>query len=205
MSKKDGFSDERGHSMSENNTRLLQEYFDKHHDQHLAELHRRNTVRGRMEEAFEKSDGTLPDAFYCFFEGEITASDICIVYMPDFGVNRRTNKKGKIIIEVVSMNTPFERVEDCFEFQLARKTHLMGVKVDILKRQDYCDAICRYYNMQVSWEDAMPIVQRVLFNPIFRQRFLMTTDSATLGGITAKRFLPYAGQVFSFRACALKK
>ncbi|WP_407845204.1 hypothetical protein [Desulfovibrio falkowii] len=205
MSKKNERSDGRGHSMSENNTRLLQEYFAEHHDQHLAELHRRETVRGRMEEAFEKSDGTISDAFYRFFEGEIAASDICIVYMPDFGVNRRANKKGKIIIEAVSMNTPFERVEDCFEFQLARKTHLMDVKTDIIKRRDYYDAICRYYNMRVSWEDAMPIVQRVLFNPIFRQRFLMTTDSATLGGITAKRFLPYTGQVFSFRTCALKR
>lgn len=194
--------------MFENNTSLLQEYFENHYDRHLAEVRRRSTVGGRMEEAFEKSDGTIPDAFYRFFEEEVVApSGICIVYMPDFGVNKRANRKGKIIIEIVSSNSPFERVEDCFEFQLAWKTSLMDVRMDTLKRLHYSasDAVCRYYNMRISWEDAMPIVQRVLFNPLFRQRFLMTTDSATLGEITAKRFLPHAGQVFSFRACALRK
>lgn len=198
--------------MSMNNTTnptdaaMLQEYFQNHHDRHLAELHRRETVSGRMEESFEKSDGTIPDAFYRFFENEIIASyGICIVYLPDFGVNNLANKKGKIIIEVISINNPFERVEDCFEFQLARKSNLMDVRMDVLKRQDASDEVYRYYNMRISWEDSMPIVQRVLFSPFFRQRFLMTTDSATLGEISAKRFLPYTGQVFSFRACALRK
>lgn len=191
---------------SEKISPLLQEYFDKHHDQHLAELHSRDTVSGRMEESFEKSDGTIPDAFYRFFENEIIAPyGICIVYIPDFGVNNLANKKGKIIIEVISINNPFERVEDCFEFQIARKSNLMDVRMDVLKRQDASDEVYRYYNMRISWEDSMPIVQRVLFSPLFRQRFLMTTDSATLGEISAKRFLPYTGQVFSFRACALRK
>lgn len=191
---------------SKNISPLLQEYFDNHYDRHLAEVRRRSTVGGRMEEAFEKSDGTIPDAFYHFFENEISAPyGICIVYIPDFGVNKKANKKGKIIIEIISINNPFERIEDCFEFQIARKSNLMDVKMDVLKRQDASDEVYRYYNMRISWEDSMPIVQRVLFSPLFRQRFLMTTDSATLGEISAKRFLPYTGQVFSFRACALRK
>lgn len=191
---------------SENISPLLQEYFDNHYDRHLAEVRRRSTVGGRMEEAFEESDGTIPDAFYRFFEKEIVApSGICIVYIPDFGVNKKANKKGKIIIEIISSNNPFERVEDCFEFQLARKGNLMDVRMDVLRRQAASDEVYRYYNMRISWEDSMPIVQRVLFSPLFRQRFLMTTDSATLGEISAKRFLPYTGQVFSFRACALRK
>lgn len=185
---------------------MLQEYFQKHYDRHLAEVRRRSIVGGRMEEALEESDGTIPDAFYRFFEKEIVAPyGICIVYLPDFGVNKKSNKKGKIIIEIISINNPFERVEDCFEFQLARKSNLMDVRMDVLKRQDASDEVYRYYNMRISWEDSMPIVQRVLFSPLFRQRFLMTTDSATLGEISAKRFLPYTGQVFSFRACALRK
>ena len=58
-------------------------------------------------------------------------------------------------------------------------------------------------NMKLAWEDAMPLAQRVLFSQLFRQRFLMTTTPAALGGVTAKRFLPHTGQVYAFRSCAL--
>lgn len=190
---------------------ILQEYFDKHHDQHIAELHRRETVSGRMEEAFEKSDGTIPDAFYRFFDGEMRLacgySAKCIIYMPDFGINKERNRKGKIIIEIVSRNTSWDQVEDCFELQLARKTRLQDVKVDYLERKDLAadDDIVRYYNMFISWDDAIPLVQRVLFCSLFRQRFLMTTASRNLGSITTHRFLSNMGQVLSFRSCVLNE
>ena len=196
---------------SEKNSPLLQEYFDKHHDQHLAELHRRRTVSWRMEEAFEKSDGTIPDAFYRFFDGEMRLacghSAKCIVYMPDFGINKEHNRKGKIIIEIVSRNTSWDQVEDCFELQLARKARLQDVKVDYLERKDLAadDDIVRYYNMFISWDDAIPLVQRVLFCSLFRQRFLMTTASRNLGSLTTHRFLSSMGQVLSFRSCVLNE
>lgn len=189
----------------------LQEYFDNHHSQHLEDIQRRDGVSGRMEEAFEKSDGTISDAFYHFFDGEMRRAcghaAICIVYMPDFGVNKRDNKKGKIIIEIVSNTGPRKMVEDCFEFQLAKKTKLQGVKTDYLERKDLAssDDVVRYYNMFLDWNDALPLVQRVLFCPLFRQRFLMTTASRNLGSITTHRFLSSMGQVLSFRSCVLNE
>ena len=110
---------------SENISPSLQEYFDNHYDRHLAELHRRNSVSGRMEEAFEKSDGTIPDAFYHFFDGEMRLacghSAKCIVYMPDFGINKERNRKGKIIIEIVSRNTSWNQVGDVYKRQQKNK------------------------------------------------------------------------------------
>ena len=124
-----------------------------------------------------------------------------------FGINKERNRKGKIIIEIVSRNTSWDQVEDCFELQLARKTRLQDVKVDYLERKDLAanDDIFRYYNMFISWDDAIPLVQRVLFCSLFRQRFLMTTASRNLGSITTHRFLSSMGQVFSFRSCVLNE
>lgn len=184
---------------------ILQEYFQNHYDRHLAEVRRRSTVGGRMEEAFEKSDGTVPDAFYRFFEGEVTASGICIVYMPDFGVNRRANRKGKIIIEIIYQNNSLMRAEDCFELQLAGKTRLQDVKLDCLEPRNINVDVSRYYNLFLGWDDAIPLVQRILFCPLFRQRFLMTTASENLGSITTQRFLSNMGQVLSFRSCVLNE
>lgn len=195
----------------ENISPLLQEYFDNHHDRHLAEVRRRITVGGRMEEAFEKSDGTIPDAFYRFLDGEMRLacghSAKCIVYMPDFGINKERNRKGKIIIEIVSRNNPLEQVEDCFEFQLSEKTKLQDVKINYLERKNIesSDDIVRYYNMFINWDDALPLVQRVLFCSLFRQRFLMTTASRNLGSITTHRFVSSMGQVLSFRSCVLNE
>ena len=190
---------------------LLHEYFTKHHDRHLVEALRRNTVRGRMEEAFKKSDGTIADVFYYFLNGEMRLScghtAQCIIYMPDFGINKARNRKGKIIIEIILGNKPWKRVEDCFELQLSKETRLHDVKKDRLGRNDIVsnDDIVRYYNMFISWDDAIPLVQRVLFCGLFRQRFLMTTASRNLGSITTHRFISNIGQVLSFRSCVLNE
>lgn len=197
--------------MNNKNELLVQEYFENHYVQHVAEIKRRTTVQGRMEEAFEKSDGTIPDAFYRFLDGEMRLacghSAKCIVYMPDFGINKEHNRKGKIIIEIVSRNNPWEQVEDCFEFQLSEKTKLQDVKINYLERKhtESSDDIVRYYNMFINWDDAIPLVQRVLFCSLFRQRFLMTTASRNLGSITTHRFLSSMGQVLSFRSCVLNE
>mgnify|MGYP000131038068 FL=1 len=187
---------------------LMREYFEKHYERHLREVNRRETPQGRMEEAFEESDGTIADGFYRFFESEINSyAGTCLVFMPDFGVNWRQNTKGKVVIEVVAHNSARDRRSDFFEFQLARKTNLMDVRLDALSRDPNSpnDNIQRFYNMHLTWEDAMPLAQRVLFSQLFRQRFLMTTSPAALGGVTAKRFLPHTGQVYAFRSCALTR
>ena len=187
---------------------LMREYFEKHSERHLREVNRRETPQGRMEEAFEESDGTIADGFYRFFESEINSyAGTCLVFMPDFGVNWRPTLKGKLIIEVVAHHSANDRQGDVFEFQIARKTNLMDVRMDGISRNPNSpnDNMYRYYNMKLAWEDAMPLAQRVLFSQLFRQRFLMTTSPAALGGVTAKRFLPHTGQVYAFRSCALTR
>lgn len=187
---------------------LMREYYEKHHARHLREVNRRETPQGRMEEAFEQSDGTIADGFYRFLEAEVmTQSGTCIIYMPDFGVNWRPRLKGKLIIELVAHHSAFDRQGDVYEFQIARKSYLMDVRMDGLCRDPHSpnDNMYRYYNMRLSWADALPLAQRVLFSPLFRQRFLMTTSPAALGEVTAKRFLPHTGQIYAFRSCALTR
>lgn len=187
---------------------LMREYFATRHDRHLREINCRETRQGRMEEAFEQSDGTIADGFYRFLEGEVmTQSGTCIVYMPDFGVNWRPKLKGKLIIELVAHHSAYDRQGDVFEFQIARKSCLMDVRMDGISRNPNSpnDNMYRYYNMRLSWADALPLAQRVLFSRLFRQRFLMTTSPGALGEVTTKRFLPHTGQVYAFRACALTR
>lgn len=194
---------------------IMKEYFEKHHDKHLEEVLRRDTVQGRMDEALEESDGTAADGFFRFFDNEIRRAaahmGICLIYMPDFGVLKERNKKGKIIIEIDSRDNGWTLVKDCFELQLSKKTALRNVKMQILQRPPRTpwascdDSVCRYYNMLVKWDDAFPLVQRVLFSSLFRQRFLMTMESRVLGSMTTQRFMSNIGQVFSFRSCALKE
>lgn len=192
---------------------ILRDYFEQHHSTHQAEISRRSTVQGRMEEALERSDGTPADSFFRFFKEEVmdgaTSSGRCLVYMPDFGINESKNKgKGKIIIEVDAPDTPLTLTKDCFELQFAHKTELRKVRVQTLKspsRYPSDDSVVRYYNMFLHWDDAIPLVQRVLFCSLFRQRFLMTTQSRVLGSITTQRFVSDIGHVLSFRACVLKE
>lgn len=190
---------------------MLDEYFERHHEEHNKMVMRRSTPAGRMELAFEQSDGSTADAFWRFLEMEMgqacNHSGTLIVYMPHFGINKKFNRKGKIIIEIVSSMGHQRMVEDCFEFQLSRKSSLKDVRVEELKRPGCCyDDIIRYYNMSLSWQDALPLVQRIFFcEDLFTQRFLMTTASRNLGFITTQRFLSPIGQVLSFRSCVLKE
>lgn len=192
---------------------ILQEYFQNHYDRHLAEVRRRSTVGGRMEEALGKSDGSAADAFLRFFEEEISGAEAgkCLIYMPDFGINKQRNRKGKIIIEVDWRESASQLGEDCFEFQLASRTDLRGVRLHYLSypqryRYPTSERAGRYHNMFLSWEDALPLVQKVLFSSFFRQRLLMTTESRVLGSITTQRFVSAEmGQVLSFRSCVLNE
>lgn len=184
-------------------------YFDQVHAQHLEEVRRRADVRERMKEAMEKSDGTAADGFFRFFLSEMNIaaahSGVCLIYMPHFGVNKRKNRHGKIIIEIDSREESWTLVKDCFELQLAPQTNLNDVEMQLLERKTWpADDVVRYYNLFVNWEDAFPLVQRVLFCDLFRQRFLMTMDSRTLGKITTQRLMSNMGQFFSLRASALR-
>ena len=185
-------------------------YFEKIHDQHLKEVRRRTNVQGRMREAIEKSDGTAADGFFRFFESEMNIaaahSGICLIYMPHFGINKRNNRHGKIIIEIDSREEAWTLVKDCFELQFAPQTNLNNVQMQLLERKTWpADDVVRYNNLFVTWEDSFPLVQRVLFCDLFRQRFLMTMDSRTLGKITTQRLMSGMGQFFSLRACVLKE
>ena len=182
---------------------------ENNYERHLREVSRRETPRGRMEEAFEQSDGTIADGFYRFLEAEVmTQSGTCIIYMSDFGVNWRPRLKGTLIIEVVAHHSDPDWQGDVFEFQIARKSYLMDVSMDGICWDPHSpnDSIYRHYsNMRLSWADALPLAQRVLFSPLFRQRFLMTTSPAALGEVTANHFLPHTGEIYAFRSCALTR
>lgn len=196
---------------------LLQTYFDKHHSIHVAEIMRRTTVQGRMEEALEKSDGSAADGFYRFFKSEVNkigaSSGRCLILMPEFGVIRDWKKKitGKIIIEIDSDDCSTNLTKDFFELQLSHTTCFANVKLAEIKTPAVYpspasfDDVFRYYNMFVHRDEANSVVQRVLFCSLFKQRFLMTTASRVMGSITTQRLTSCFGQVFSFRECALKE
>lgn len=191
---------------------LMQKYFKDHYTEHLDMIQRNATAEGRMALAYEKSDGTHADAFFRFFKDELDASQSgkCLIYMPDFGLNRRRNRKGKIIIEVDARVSSFELGEDCFEFQISRETNLRAVKLQNLyykwRKYPTSEFTARYYNMFLSWDDAIPLVQRILFSSFFRQRCLMTTQSRVLGSITTQRFVSEEmGQLLSIRSCLLNE
>ena len=76
---------------SENISPLLQEYFDNHYDRHLAELHRRNSVSGRMEEAFEKNKKRL-----AFFD----TGDIRVI-LSSLRYNKDTKKVDDVNIDFI--------------------------------------------------------------------------------------------------------
>ena len=203
--------------MSNATDSIMQEYFEKHYEEHQKLCVRHTTPEGRMAKAFKESvnegDGSVADAFYRFFTSEMNAahSGKCLIYMPDFGVQKHQNRKGKLIIEVDWRQSAYQLGEDFFELQLAKKTDLSGVKLkyfDYKLRDKYPtdEWAGRYYNMFVSWEDALPLVQRVLFCSFFRQRFLMTTASRVLGSITTQRFMSAeTGQLLSLRSCLLNE
>lgn len=196
--------------MSDVNEKIMSDYFENRYEHHMERLRRMDRVEGRMGIANEESDGTVVDTFWRFLHMEMSSAanhyGTLVVYMPHIGVNRKWNRHGKIIFEIVS-RLGHEQIEDCFELQLADESNIMEVRMDVLQRQHHeDDEIVRYYNMFVKWEDALPIVQKVLFcEDLFIQRFLMTTASRNLGAITTQRFLSPIGHVLSFRSCVLNE
>lgn len=181
---------------------IIQEYFRDYYKKHIESASKLSTVSGRMAESRKSSNGTDASTLLKFIDMELNykcnggVSPICIIYMPEMYSGHKFN--GKIIIEAK------DHMSHYFELQLARTTNFDSVLHQVIE-EGIWDGVHRYYNMHLAKNEAINVVQSVLFSSLFRQRFLMTTASRVLGSMTTQRLVSSAGHVFSFRQCVLNE
>lgn len=185
--------------------RMMRDYCEKYGAEHQRSVERFATVSGRFEKAASQSNGTDAGTLCKFIEDEycyfVMGAPVCVIYMPEmYDVKKLT---GKIIVELRSGDRDGGG-DMYFEIQLAGKSEFASIKEEELEwigwQQSY-----RYHNIFLDRASAVPFAQKLLFSGLFKQRFLMTTESRVLGSMTTQRLRSTSGHVFSFRRCVLNE
>lgn len=185
--------------------RMLRDYCEKYGAEHQRSVEKFATASGRFEEAASQSNGTDAGALCKFIEEEncrfVMGAPVCVIYMPEmYDVEKLT---GKIIVELRSGNRDGGG-DMYFEIQIAGKSGFADIKEEELEWIGWQRSY-RYHNIFLDRTSAVPFAQELLFSGLFRQRFLMTTESRVLGSMTTQRLRSMSGHVFSFRRCVLNE